>query len=138
MLRSCNSSSNTEMQEDQGICRNAVLRLDFSATQPCNFADDLLLLEREVSKLKTSWQNLVQELQNFERFVPLHLLTLQFFLSSQVQDIEKISMVWSCVMNVRHSKMFVDRFSNLPSSKKSTLFLEHAALRHKLFFKSAD
>ena len=41
-----------KLDKDQRIYRNAFMRLDSSVVQPCNSADDLLLLEKEDSKLK--------------------------------------------------------------------------------------
>ena len=71
------------MKKDQGIYRNAFLRLDSSAIQPYNFADKLLLQEREDSRLKIALQVSELELQNAEGFSPIHLLALQFSLCSE-------------------------------------------------------
>ena len=70
------------MKKDQGNCRNAVLRLDSSVTQPYNFTDKLLPLVGEDSRLKTSLQISVLELQNSEGLFPMHSLAQQFFLSN--------------------------------------------------------
>ena len=51
--------------------------------QPCNFADKLLLHEREDSKLKTSLQISELELQNFEGLSPINLLARQVSLYSE-------------------------------------------------------
>ena len=69
-----------KMKKDQGIYRNAVLRLDSSVTQPYNFTDKLLPLVREDSRLKTSLQISVLKLQNSEGLFPMHSLAQQVFL----------------------------------------------------------
>ena len=50
---------------------------------PYNFADNLTPHEREDSKLVTSLQISVSELQNSEGFSPIHLLALQVLLFSE-------------------------------------------------------
>ena len=62
--------------------RNAVLRFDSSVTQPSNFADKLLPHEKQDSRMNTSLQMSVWDLQNSVGLSAMHMLARQVSLYS--------------------------------------------------------